>query len=81
MLRNAELGESFMLRWITQGLDLDDVRAAWDYAEAMVSGRVPQELDAAGKAGEELKRLFMFVFEFVNMRGENVELQSYSATA
>jgi chromosome partitioning protein len=51
------------------------------YAEAMVSGKVPQELDAEGRAGEELKRLFKFVFEFVNTRGENVELRRYSATA
>jgi chromosome partitioning protein len=31
------------------------------YAEAMVSGSTPQELDPEGKAGQELSRLFQFV--------------------
>ena len=52
------------------------------YAEAMTSGRVPQEVDPDGKAGDELNRLFEFVCEFVNTRGENdVEILGHSATA
>jgi chromosome partitioning protein len=51
------------------------------YAEAMTSGRVPQEVDPDGKAGDELNRLFEFVCEFVNRRGENdVEILGHSAT-
>ncbi len=51
------------------------------YAEAMTTGRTPQELDPEGKAGDELKRLFEFVCEFVNTRGENVEVLGDTATA
>jgi chromosome partitioning protein len=51
------------------------------YAEAMTTGKVPQEIDADGKAGDELKRLFEFVCEIVNTRGENVEIRSRAATA
>lgn len=51
------------------------------YAEAMTTGKVPQELDPEGKAGDELKRLFEFVSEFVNTRGENVKILGDSATA
>jgi chromosome partitioning protein len=51
------------------------------YAEAMTTGRVPQELDADGKAGDELSRLFQFVSEFVNTRGENVEVLGDAKTA
>lgn len=51
------------------------------YAEAMTTGKVPQELDADGKAADELKRLFKFVAEFVNTRGENVEVLGNSTTA
>ena len=52
------------------------------YAEAMTSGRVPQEVDPDGKAGDELNRLFEFVCEFVNTRGENdVEILGHSETA
>lgn len=51
------------------------------YAEAMTTGRVPQELDPDGKAGDELRRLFEFVFEFVNTRGKNVEVRRDTATA
>lgn len=36
------------------------------YADAMTSGRTPQELDAEGKAAAELDALFRFSFEFVN---------------
>ncbi len=51
------------------------------YAEAMTTGRTPQELDPEGKAGDELKRLFEFVCEFVNTRGEDVEVLGDTATA
>lgn len=51
------------------------------YAEAMTTGKVPQELDPEGKAGDELKRLFEFVCEFVNTRGKDVEIHDHSATA
>lgn len=51
------------------------------YAEAMTTGKVPQEIDPDGKAGDELKRLFEFVFEFVNTRGGNVEVLGNTATA
>ncbi len=51
------------------------------YAEAMTTGKVPQEIDPDGKAGDELKRLFEFVFEFVNTRGGNVEVLGHTATA
>ena len=36
------------------------------YADAMTTGRTPQELDAEGKAGAELDALFRFCFELVN---------------
>ena len=36
------------------------------YAEAPTSGQSPQELDAEGKAADELKRLFDFTCEHVN---------------
>jgi chromosome partitioning protein len=51
------------------------------YAEAMTTGKVPQEIDPDGKAGDELKRLFEFVCEFVNTRGGNVEVLGDTATA
>jgi chromosome partitioning protein len=51
------------------------------YAEAMTTGKVPQELDPDGKAGDELNRLFEFVCEFVNTRGKNVEIHGHSASA
>lgn len=51
------------------------------YAEAMTTGKVPQEIDPEGKAGDELKRLFEFVCEFVNIRGGNVEVLGNTATA
>ncbi|MGH6794677.1 MAG: AAA family ATPase [Methylocella sp.] len=51
------------------------------YAEAMTTGKVPQELDADGKAGDELNRLFAFVSQFLTSRGENVEIQRHSRTA
>ena len=38
------------------------------YAEAPTSGQTPQELDAEGKASDELRRLFDFTCEFVNSR-------------
>jgi chromosome partitioning protein len=38
------------------------------YAEAPTSGQSPQELDAEGKAADELKRLFEFTSEIVNSR-------------
>lgn len=44
------------------------------YADAMTTGRTPQELDEDGKAAAELDSLFRFSFEFVNSRtGEHVE--------
>ena len=50
------------------GLDCAPVflchRAA--YADAMATGRTPQELDQDGKAAAELEALFRFSFEFVN---------------
>ncbi|PZR93909.1 MAG: cobyrinic acid a,c-diamide synthase [Hyphomicrobiales bacterium] len=51
------------------------------YAEAMTTGKVPQELDADGKAGDELNRLFAFVSQFLTSRGDHVEIQRHSATA
>jgi chromosome partitioning protein len=51
------------------------------YVDAMTSGKTPQELDPEGKAGDELTRLFQFVFEFVNKRGTDDEIFSHSATA
>jgi chromosome partitioning protein len=36
------------------------------YADAMASGRTPQELDSEGKAAAELDELFRFSFEQVN---------------
>jgi len=51
------------------------------YAEAMTTGKVPQEIDAEGKAGDELRRLFEFVCEFVNTRGADVEVFGHTATA
>jgi chromosome partitioning protein len=51
------------------------------YAEAMTTGKVPQELDADGKAGDELNRLFAFISQFLTARGEHVEIQRHSATA
>jgi chromosome partitioning protein len=51
------------------------------YAEAMTTGKVPQEVDEEGKAGDELKRLFEFVCEVVNRGGESVEIRSRAATA
>ena len=53
------------------------------YAEAMTTGKVPQEIDADGKAGDELSRLFEFICEFVNTKGraDAVEIRSHSATA
>jgi len=44
------------------------------YADAMTSGRTPQELDGDGKAASELDALFQFSFELVNNRtGEHVQ--------
>lgn len=44
------------------------------YADAMTSGRTPQELDEDGKAAGELDALFQFSFEFVNNgTGEHVQ--------
>jgi chromosome partitioning protein len=51
------------------------------YAEAMTTGKTPQEVDPDGKAGDELKRLFEFISEFVNTRGEDVEVLGHTATA
>ena len=43
------------------------------YADAMTTGRTPQELDEDGKAAAELDALFQFSFEIVNKRtGEHV---------
>lgn len=44
------------------------------YADAMTTGRTPQELDQDGKAAAELEALFQFSFELVNNRtGEHVQ--------
>ncbi len=43
------------------------------YAEAMVTGSTPQELDPEGKAGQELNDLFRFVCEIVNSRTAKLE--------
>ena len=44
------------------------------YADAMTTGRTPQELDEDGKAAAELDSLFRFSFEFVNnSTGEHVK--------
>ena len=51
------------------------------YAEAMTTGKTPQEVDPDGKASDELKRLFEFVCEFVTTRGEDVEVLGHTATA
>jgi chromosome partitioning protein len=46
------------------------------YADAMTTGRTPQELEQDGKAGAELSALFRFSCEFVNNgTGEHVELE------
>ena len=36
------------------------------YADALITGQTPQELEQDGKAAAELDALFKFVFEFVN---------------
>ena len=46
------------------------------YAEAPTSGQSPQELDAEGKAADELKRLFDFTSEVVNTRKDDRILNS-----
>jgi chromosome partitioning protein len=44
------------------------------YADAMTTGRTPQELEQDGKAAAELDALFQFSYEIVNNRtGEHVE--------
>jgi chromosome partitioning protein len=44
------------------------------YADAMTTGRTPQELEQDGKAAGELDALFQFSFELVNNRtGEHVK--------
>jgi len=43
------------------------------YAEAPTSGQSPQELDADGKAADELNRLFDFTCEFVNA-GKGIQI-------
>ena len=44
------------------------------YADAMTTGRTPQELEQDGKAAAELAALFQFSFELVNNRtGEHVK--------
>jgi len=40
------------------------------YADCLVTGNAPQEVDAEGKAADELTRLFQFVSKFVNSKGE-----------
>jgi chromosome partitioning protein len=45
------------------------------YAEAPTSGQSPQELDAEGKAADELYRLFDFTCEFVNT-GKEVQIRN-----
>ena len=53
------------------------------YADCLVTGAAPQEIDADGKAADELTRLFQFVFEFVN-KGDSdhgLKVRRHSATA
>lgn len=53
------------------------------YADCLVSGSAPQEIDADGKAADELTRLFQFVCEFVNTGEETngLKVRRHSATA
>jgi chromosome partitioning protein len=52
------------------------------YAEAPTTGKAPQELDADGRAGLELERLFEFVSEFLNKgKCEHVQSHKSSSTA
>jgi chromosome partitioning protein len=39
------------------------------YADCLVTGQAPQEVEPEGKAADELTRLFEFVCEFVNRKG------------
>jgi len=41
------------------------------YAEAMTTGKVPQELETDGRAADELNRLFEFVSGIANAEGED----------
>lgn len=50
------------------------------YADAMTSGRTPQELDEDGKAAAELDALFKFSSEFVN-NGTSEHVQDRIATS
>lgn len=50
------------------------------YADAMATGRTPQELDPDGKAAAELDALYRFVYEIVNNRtGEQYEQNGHFA--
>jgi chromosome partitioning protein len=40
------------------------------YAEAMTTGRVPQELETDGRAADELNRLFKFISGIINAKDE-----------
>jgi chromosome partitioning protein len=64
------------------GLDCAPVflchRAA--YADAMTTGRTPQELEQDGKAAAELEALFRFSFEFVN-NGNSEHVQDRIASS
>ncbi|MGO9005296.1 MAG: AAA family ATPase [Beijerinckiaceae bacterium] len=53
------------------------------YADCLVSGSAPQEIDADGKAADELTRLFQFVCEFVNTSEETngLKVRRHSSTA
>jgi chromosome partitioning protein len=52
------------------------------YAEAMITGKTPQELDETGRAADELARLFGFICEHVNKTDiEHEQDRSHSTAA
>jgi chromosome partitioning protein len=53
------------------------------YVDCLVTGNAPQEIDAEGKAADELTRLFQFVCEFVNKGDEKngLEIRCHAKTA
>jgi len=50
------------------------------YADAMATGRTPQELDQDGKAAAELDSLFKFSFEFLNKGTDEHVEDRYTAS-
>jgi chromosome partitioning protein len=53
------------------------------YVDCLVTGNAPQEMDAEGKAADELTRLFQFVCEFVNKgdKKDGLEIRRHAETA